>query len=113
MSLNLLICSICFAAAIIISIIYLVVRKKISIKFALVWIILFTILLIAIIIPGFMEWITTLLGFQTPSNMVLTIFIALLVAINIASTVAMSRSSKKITKLTQEIALLKDEIKNK
>lgn len=112
MSLNLLICSAGFGAIIIFSIIYLLIKKKISIKFALIWLILFVILLLAILIPGFLEWLMNIFGFQTPSNMVLTIFIAVLIGINIASTVAMSRYSKKISKLTQEIAILKGK-KNK
>ena len=107
MSINLIICSAAFAIAVLISIVYLLIKKRINVKFALVWIILFAILLIAILVPGFLEWFTEILGFQTPSNMVLTIFIAVLVVINIATTVAVSRYSRKIEKLTQEIAILK------
>lgn len=111
MSINLLICSAGFGLIVLISIIYLLIKKRISIKFALVWIILFAVLLIAILIPGFLEFLTNLMGFQTASNMVLSIFVAVLTGINIATTVAVSRHSKKIEKLTQEIAILKYEIK--
>lgn len=113
MSINLLICSAGFGAIVIITMIYLMVKKHIGIKFALVWILLFVILILALLIPGFLTFITDLLGFQTPSNMVLSIFIALLVAINISYAIAMSRQTKRITKLTQDCALLKSQLENK
>lgn len=109
MSINLILCSAAFAIAVLISIVYLLIKKRINVKFALVWIILFLVLLIAILIPGFLQWLTEILGFQTPSNMVLTIFIAVLIVINIASTVAISSLQKSRAKLIQEISLLKNQ----
>ena len=68
---------------------------------------LFALLIIAIIIPGLLDFLTNLFGFQTASNMILSTFIAVLIVINIASTIVVSRHSKKINKLIQEIAILK------
>ncbi len=62
------------------------------------------------IIPGLLNTVTDFLGFQTASNMILCIFIGLLVAINIATTVAISRRGKDLANLTQELALLRKEI---
>lgn len=113
MSSNLIICSAGLGLIIIISMVVLLIKKKISVKFALVWIILFTILLLSIIIPGFLEWMTSIAGFQTASNMILSVFIAVLVAINIASTIVISRQGKRIAKLTQEIAIINKALADK
>lgn len=110
MSINLLLCSAGFGEIIIIAMLYLVFKKKINFKFALVWIILFVVLILTLVIPGFLSWLTDLLGFQTPSNMILSIFIAVLIAINISYAIAMSRQTKRITKLIQDYALLKSKI---
>ena len=110
MSTSLLIFSLSFGIIVIFSVLFLIVKKEISIKFALIWIILFILLILAMIIPGLLESVTNILGFQTASNMILCIFIGLLVVINIATTVAISRRGKDLVKLTQELALLKKEM---
>ncbi len=107
MSINLIIVSILFSIFIIITILFLLRKKKINIKYSLIWIILFTILLIATIIPGFLVWITHLLGFKTASNMVISIILAVLVVISIVLTMIVSKQDKKIRLLIQEISILK------
>ena len=107
MSTSLVLVSGIFSIFIIIFIIYLVHREKVNIKYSLVWLILFLALLICLIVPGLLNSITKLLGFQTPSNMVLSLLIAVLVVINISNTVINSNQDKKIRLLIQEISLLK------
>lgn len=113
MSTNLIIVSILFSLFIIISIFILLRKKRVNIKYSLIWIILFTILLIATIIPGFLVWITHLLGFKTASNMVFSLILAVLVIITIALTVIVSQQDKKIRLLIQEISILKSNIGDK
>ena len=112
MSTNLIIVSTIFSLIIIFSIIFLVLKKRISVKFALIWILLFIILLLFILIPGLLISVTDFLGFQTSSNMILCILCAILIAINIATTVVVTKRGKDIKNLTQEIALLKKENEN-
>ncbi len=107
MNLNLTIVSVAFSLFIIILVLFLLKKDKINIKYSLIWILLFTILLISIVIPGFLEWITHLLGFQTASNMVLSIIIALLIIITIILTMIVSQQDKKIRLLIQELSILK------
>ena len=87
MSINLIIVSILFSVLIIISILVLLRKQKVNIKYSLIWILLFTILLMAAIIPGFLVWITNILGFKTPSNMIFSLILAVLVIITITLTV--------------------------
>ena len=107
MSLNLIIASITFSTFIIFSILVLLRKKKVNIKYSLIWIILFFILLIATIIPGFLVWITHLFGFKTASNLAFSLILAVLVIISITLTVIVSQQDKKIRLLIQEISILK------
>lgn len=113
MSLNLIIVSILFSFSIIISILILLRKKKITIKYSLIWILLFSILLIATIIPGFLVWITHLLGFKTASNMVFSLVLGVLVIISITLTVIVSKQEKMIRLLIQELSILKKNIGEK
>lgn len=113
MSTNLLIISILFSIFIIVFILGLVYKKKIKVKYALVWLILFFVLFLALIIPGFLESLTKLFGFQVSGNLVLSIIVGLLVIISIITTVIISGQNNSIRELTQELAILKKEIDNK
>ena len=107
MSTNLIIFSFIFISFIILFILRLTKKGDINIKYALIWLLLFFLLFIGLIIPGFLRYITNLLGFMTVSNMILCLFIAVLVIINISTMVIVSHQDKKIRLLIQEVSLLK------
>ena len=107
MSTNLVFVSGVFSIIIICFILYLIRKENVNIKYSLVWLVLFVLLLICLIVPGLLESITKLLGFQTSSNMVLSLLIAVLVFINITNTVINSHQDKKIRLLIQEVSMLK------
>ncbi len=113
MSFNLVFVSGIFSAFIILFILHLVRKDNFNVKYALVWLLLFVCLLLCLVIPGLLGKITNLLGFQTPSNMVLSLLIAVLVILNIVSTVINSHQDKKIRLLIQEVSLLKDKLNKK
>lgn len=99
--------AILFSFFIIIFIIRLIVKEKVNVKYAIIWLIMFALLIVFTLIPGFLVFLTKLLGFQTSSNMVLSIIIAVLVMINISNTVINSEQDKKIRLLIQEVSILK------
>ena len=107
MSLSLIIASISFSVIIIIFILAMLRRNKITIKYSLIWLLLFALLLVATLIPNFLVWITHFLGFKAASNMVISSILAVLVIISIALTVIVSNQDKKIRLLIQEVSLLK------
>ncbi len=107
MSTNLIFASGIFSIVIIIFILYLIKKENVNIKYSLVWLVLFILLLICLLVPGLLEYITRMLGFQTSSNMVLSLLIAVLVIINITNTVINSHQDKKIRLLIQEVSMLK------
>ncbi len=107
MNFNLLLVSGIFSVFIIIFILHLVHIEKVNIKYAIVWLLLFSALLVCLFVPGLLSLITKSLGFQTSSNMILSLLIAVLVMINISNTVINSNQDKKIRLLIQEISILK------
>ena len=111
MSLSLKIISILFCIFVIVFILFLLRKKRINIKYSIILITLFSILLISILIPGLIESITKILGFQVVSNMVFSLIIGLLVLINIFLTMIVSSHDKKIRLLIQEVSILKEKHK--
>lgn len=107
MGIELKISAIIFLLFMIIFVLYLVRKEKITIKYSLVWILPCVVLLIFVLVPGFLTWTTNLLGFQTASNMVLSLLIGLLMVISIALTVIVSKQKEQIRLLVQEVSLLK------
>ncbi len=101
--------SLLFIFFIFIFIFYLIKRGKINIRYSVIWFLLFGLLFIFLIIPGFLSIITKLLGFSIASNMIFSILIAVLVIINIYFTSVISLQDKKIRSLVQEVSLLKKE----
>ncbi len=107
MNLNLILISIIFSLFVILLILYFIKKNKINIKYSIIWLLLFIFLLIFLLIPGFLEFLTRTLGFQTPSNMIFSLLIAVLVIINITLTGIVSSQDKKVRLLIQEISILK------
>lgn len=108
MSLELTISSIIFLLLIIFVILVLVKKEKISIKYSFVWLLPCILLLIFTLVPGFLNFITNVLGFQTASNMIFALLIVFLMIITIALTVIVSNQKNKIRLLIQEVSMLKD-----
>lgn len=108
MSLKLKLAAILFSLTLIVTILHLVKKNKIAIKYSLVWLIPCILLLIFALVPGFFAWTTNLLGFQTGSNMVLTILVGILLIISISLTLIVSRQKEQIRLLIQEVSLLKE-----
>ena len=107
MTFNLLLISIIFIIFVILFILYFIKKDKINVKYSIVWLLLFSLLFVLLLIPGTLESLTNILGFQTPSNMILCLLIAVLVVINISLTGIVSSQDKKIRLLIQEVSLFK------
>ena len=111
MTTSLIFISALFIIFIICLILYFIKKDKIKIKYSIIWLLLFFLLLICLLIPGFLDFLTNALGFQTPSNMIFSMLIAVLVIINISLTGIVSSQDKKIRLLIQEVSLLKGDKK--
>ena len=85
-------------------------KKKIDLRYALSWMCLAIVLLILDIFPQIMEWAADVIGIETPSNMLFFFGFLLLVIIIYSLTASVSRLSNKTKRLTQELALLREEL---
>ena len=112
MSIELKIFSLIFLTVILFFINYLLIKDKISIKYAIIWLIPIFTMLLFVLIPNLLICITIFLGFQTSSNMIFAILISLLLYISLALTVIVSRQKNQIRLLIQEISIIKRIIKN-
>lgn len=102
-----------FATIFIILIILNILKKgRINIKYAILWLLAFSGLLIVLLIPNLLNTVTDFFGFSLSSNMILVFFIAILVLINISLTIIISGQTEKIRLLIQEVSLLKEEVEN-
>lgn len=82
-------------------------RNTISIKNSIVWLLLPIIFLIIAIFPNPLEAFANWLGFETLSNFIFVIIIALLLILNFSLTITTSKQQRQITKLIQEVSILK------
>lgn len=99
-----------FTILMILGILYIVKKDRISVKYSLVWIITGIIMLIFALIPNFIENVAKLLGFELASNMIFVLMIGLLMLVSVSLTAIVSKQKKMITSLIQEVSLLKSKI---
>lgn len=88
-----------------IAIMNMVRRKSLELKYALSWLLVDILLLIIILIPGLLGWIARILGIYSVMNMIFFLGFCFLIIIVFIMTVALSRNSERIRKLTQQMAL--------
>ncbi len=110
MSLKLILEALTFGIVMIIIIISIVKRGRISIKYSLVWLLSIFIILLAALIPNFMQMLADFLGFQTMSNMIFCLLFTLLIFICISLTIIVSGQKEKIRLLIQEVSILKEKV---
>ena len=113
MSINLRLGLVIVAIFLLIFIITVLRKKKMPVKYSLVWILSSLIILLIALIPSVFIKISTLLGFETMSNMIIGVFIFILLIITLVLTIIVSGQRKKITTLIQEVSLLKEKQKRK
>lgn len=96
-------------------IILAVVRRRLNIKYSIVWLLWALLSLLMAIFPESFYGLSDLLGIQMPVNTVFLIMTALLYALTFYVYIMISKHNEEIIKLTYEIASLKkelDDIKN-
>ncbi len=88
------------------------VRKEIlDIRFALSWLTVGAVVLVLDLFPGMMDFLVHLLGIELPVNMMFFFGFCFTLFLLFTLTVKVSRQEEHIKRLTQELALLEEEIK--
>lgn len=87
-------------------------KRRIPVKYSLVWMASSFLILLIAIIPQLFIKIANFMGFLTMSNLVIAMFIFILLMISLTLTVIVSGQRKKITLLMQEVSMLKEKVNN-
>ncbi len=113
MSPNLRILVVIFVVLIMIITLLILRKGKLSVKYSILWLFVCVILLVLMLFPKILDFISSLAGFEVASNMIFSIFIAILLFISLSLTIIVSGQKKKINKLIQEVSILKAKVNKK
>ena len=113
MQITLRVALIIYAIFLLIIVTHLLKKGRIPEKYSIIWYICSIIILLVGLVPGFLEIISKLLGFEVLSNFVIGILIALLTIMCLVLSVMIAGQKKKTTLLIQELSILKKEVKEK
>lgn len=91
----------------------LIRKKKMELKYALLWIVLLICILIMGIFPQLINVLANFFGVQTPVNILFFVGFCFSLLIIFSLSTALSRNSEKIKKIAQELALLQKQNDNK
>lgn len=96
-------------AAIILLVLIIICLKKntLSVKSSIAWLLLPIVFIIIAIFPDPIATFATWLGFETLSNFIFLVVIALLILLCFFLTITISRQQSTITKLIQDVSILK------
>lgn len=107
MSTSLKLASIIFILTIVVFITIFVKKHKISVKYSIIWYFCSLILILLVLFPSLLTWLTDLLGIQVASNMIFALMLGVLFIITISLTIIVSEQKEQIRTLIQEISILK------
>ena len=94
-------------------ILFFVIKKKLNIKYSIVWILWALLSLIMAIFPQTFYELSHLLGIEMPVNAVFLIMIALLYGLTFYVYIMISKHNSEIIKLTYEVSSLKKQLEEK
>lgn len=93
-------------------IINMVRKKRLDLRYALIWLALIAMILVIVIVPGLLGVITHFLGIYDAMNMVFFMGFVFLIVVTFFLTAALSRNSNRIKALTQQVALLEKQVRD-
>ena len=96
--------------AVLLFIIISVVKKKLNIKYSIVWLLWALLSLFMSVFPETFYRLSDLLGIQMPVNTVFLIMTALLYALTFYVYIMISKHNEEIVRLTYEVAALKRQL---
>ncbi len=105
MSVRLQVCLLVFLFVIMFVLISELRKKSIDIRYSLSWLLLDIVLIIFVIFPNSLAYISQLIGIATPVNMLFVLGFILAMLVIYTLTVAVSKLSDNVRQLSQKIAL--------
>lgn len=86
-------------------IVNLIRKRKLELKYALVWMLLIVGLALLVLIPGLLERLAALLGIYSVMNLVFFVGFVFSLLLIFSLTMSLSRNSERVRKIAQKIAL--------
>lgn len=80
-------------------------QKKMQLRYSLAWMLMGLCMVIAACFPGLVEWLTAVVGIETPSNFIYFLGIVVLLVLSFSLSMIVSRQSEQIKKLAQYSAI--------
>ncbi len=99
------------AAAFLAAMIELIRKKRVALKYALLWLFSGIVMLALAVFPGLLDWIAGVLGVYNPVNALFAIMLCCVMLLQISFSVIVSGEKKTTVRLTQEIALLEQRLR--
>lgn len=81
-------------------------KRKLELKYSIVWLIVLSLLLVAACVPEKLQQVASYLGIYSPVNMIFFLGFVFLLVIIYVLTVTVSRLSARIRRLAQIVAML-------
>ena len=94
-------------------IIFCLKKNSMSVKNSVAWLLLPVVFIIIALFPEPFENLANALGFETFSNFIFVVIIALLIILCFSLTITISHQQSQIIKLIQELSILKKDNTNK
>ena len=91
---------------------YVLKKGRIPEKYSLLWYFFALLILLTSLFPKVFSWISSILGFEVMSNLIIAIIIGILLLLTMALTVMIAGQNKKTTLLIQELSIVKHELEN-
>lgn len=111
MSINLRIFLVLSVFCFILFILYVIKKQKLLLKYSLLWLASSFLMLICILFPSFLNLLCKILEIELVSNLVFLIGFLILLVLTFVLTIIVSEQKNKIVVLTEEIAIIKKELK--
>ena len=86
--------------------------KEISLKYTLLWLLSGLLLVLLVVFPSILTWLSNVLGFQSNMNGLMVMGVAFIIMIIMSLTSIVSKQSNKIRNLVQYTALLEKRIRD-
>jgi hypothetical protein len=86
----------------------LVLRRRLLVKYASLWLVISVVLVVMAVIPGSLRGLSHLLGFQVPSNLLFFCGFVLLLFVTVQVSVELTGVERRVQRLAEELALLQE-----
>lgn len=88
-----------------VAIVNLIRKRSLELKYALTWLFLGAGLLVVVLVPGVLNWLSNVLGIYSPVNMVFFLGFLFSIVVIFTLTMSISNNSNRVRKMAQKIAL--------